>query len=74
MVRYDDTVAGSLLLVELQTPVAFDKAVVSVDDVLNRKGTGSLHPGGMNSAHRSAAVRFLSETITHEELEQLLGQ
>ena len=75
LVLYDnrdgDTVAGSLLLVELTSPVPLDKAVVSVDDVLRRKGIGSLHPGGMNTAHRSTAVRFLAKTAT-EELEQLL--
>jgi hypothetical protein len=77
IVRYgetDDTVVGSLLLVELKTPVPYEKAVVSVDDVLNRRGTGSKHPGGMNTAHRSAAVQFLSDMVTIEELKRFVEE
>ena len=76
LVQYDDTVASfpDLLLVELTASVPLDKAVISADDVLSRKDTGSLHPGGMNVAHRSAAVRFLSSNTDVKELQQLLGR
>ena len=73
MVRYDDTVAGSLLLVELPTSVPLSKAVVSVDDVRFRRNIGGKHPGIINTAHRSAAVQSLSTKATTEELERLLG-
>ena len=64
MIKYGDKVDSPdvLMFVELTTPVPLDKAVVSVDDVFNRRNTGSMHRGGMNAAHYSAAVRFLSET------------
>jgi hypothetical protein len=35
-------------------------------------GLGSFHVGGMNATHRSGAVRFISETIAPEILQQLL--
>ncbi|MCL2745106.1 MAG: hypothetical protein FWE67_14775, partial [Planctomycetaceae bacterium] len=76
MVKYADAVGGSrdiLLFVELKAPVPLEKAVVSVDDVFNRRNTGSLHSGGMNTGHHSAAVRFLSNTLNDEELLRLLG-
>jgi hypothetical protein len=70
-----DTVAGSrdvLLLVELRTSVPFDKAVLTPDEVLERSA-GSLHPGGMNVALRSSAVRFQSSYTSEPELRRLLG-
>jgi hypothetical protein len=77
MVRYGDTVAGSLetmLLIELKEPVPFDKAIVAVEEVLNRKRTGSQHSGGMNVGYRNGAVRFMSETIDEAELLRQLGR
>ncbi|MCL2744706.1 MAG: hypothetical protein FWE67_12725 [Planctomycetaceae bacterium] len=76
MVQYGDKVDSRnvLMLVELSKPVALEKAVVSVDDVFNRRNTGSMHRGGMNAAHYSAAVRFLNDTVDdEEELRRLLG-
>jgi len=79
LVQYSDTggaAAGlqdTILLVELKESVPLDKAVVTVDEVLERKRTGSLHVGGMNVAYRSGAVRFLSESASDEELFRLLG-
>jgi hypothetical protein len=81
MVRYadtdGDTVAGSrsldtLLLIELIAPVPIDKAIISVDEVLERKRTGSLHPGGMNVVYRNGAVRFLS-SADEDKLRRSLG-
>jgi len=69
-----DAVAGSLLLIELTEPVPMGEAVISVDEVLARQRTGSLHPGGMNVAHRSGAVQFLSSHVGEAELLRLLGQ
>ena len=76
LVQYGDIVANcpDLLLVELTAPVPLDKAVIFADDVLACKGTGSLHPGGMNAACRSAAVRFLLSNTDAKELERLLGR
>jgi hypothetical protein len=81
MVRYDDTTAdtvgGSLdtmLLIELTDSVPIDKAIISVDEVLERKRIGSLHPGTMVVAYRSGAVRFLSDDISDEELLRSLGR
>ncbi len=61
----------TLLLVELLDPVPLGKAVVSVDDVLDRQGTGSKHSGGMIAGYRSGAVRVLG---TKDELAPLLGR
>ena len=74
-----DTIAGSLgsiLLVELKEAVPLDKAVVSVDDVLEWKLTKYGHPGGMNVALRSGAVRFVSlyTDTSKAELRRLLGR
>jgi hypothetical protein len=74
-----DTVAGSLgsiLLVELKEAVPLDKAVVSVDDVLEWKLTKYGHPGGMNVTLRSGAVRFVSlyNDKTKAEWRRLLGR
>jgi hypothetical protein len=79
LVRYADTVADprshdTILLVELTEPVAIDKAVIIVDEVLERKRTGSLHSGGMNVAYRSGAVRFLTSTTGDAELLRSLGR
>jgi hypothetical protein len=74
LVRYADIVGGTLdtfLVVELTEAVPFDEALVSFDDVPelmrrdrtvrqgNRTFRTSAHPGGMNVAYRSGAVRFL---------------
>jgi len=69
-----DTAAGSLMLVELTEAVPLGEAVISVDEVLARQRTGSLHPGGMNVAHRSGAVQFLSSHVEEAELLRLLGR
>ena len=64
----------TILLVELKDPVPLDKAVISVDEVLARQRTGSSHPGGMNVALRSGAVRFLSSSTGEKELLRMLGR
>ncbi|MCL2744651.1 MAG: hypothetical protein FWE67_12440 [Planctomycetaceae bacterium] len=76
MMQYGDKVDSRnvLMFVELTAPVPLDKAVVSVDDVLNRRNTGSLHPGGMVTSYYSTTVRFISNTVNDEELRRLLGQ
>ena len=75
MVQYGDKVVSPdmLMFVELMVPVPYDKAVISVDDVLNRRNTGSKHSGGMNTAHYNTAVKFLSETVDIEELKRMVG-
>ena len=77
LVQYGEKLPSNpdtILLVELKEPVPFDQAVISVDDVLAHKG-GSLHfGGGMNTAYRSGAVRFLWETYPVEDMKKLLGQ
>ncbi|MCL2745045.1 MAG: hypothetical protein FWE67_14470 [Planctomycetaceae bacterium] len=86
MVQYADAVGGSLnvslnsrdvlLFVELATPVPLAKAVISVDDVLNRRNIGSEHDfrRGMNVARSSAAVESLSEKVSSEDLKRLVGE
>ena len=79
MVQYANAVGGSrdsrdvLMFVELKAPVALDKAVISADDVLNRRNIVNKHAGGINTAHHSAAVRFLGDFVSTEELRRLLG-
>ena len=79
LVQYGDTggaVPGShdtILLVELLEAVPLDKAVITVDEVRERKRTGDSHPGGMCITHRSSAVRFLPSSVKKEELLRLLG-
>jgi hypothetical protein len=76
-VQCADTVGGSLntiLLVELTEPVAIDKAVITVDEVLERKRIGSLHSGSMIFALRSGAMRFLWLDGNDDELRRLLGR
>jgi hypothetical protein len=77
MVQYGDelpTNLDTILLVELAESVPLDKAVITVDEVLARQRTGSSHTGGMNVAHRSGAVRRLSENTEEVELLRMLGQ
>jgi len=75
----DDTVAGSrdlILFVELSEAMPLDKAVVSVDDMLEWKQTKNGHPGGMNVALRNGAVRFVSlySDSSKAEWRRLLGR
>ena len=48
--------------------------MISVDEVLARQRTGSLHSNGMNVALRSGAVRRLPSSTSEEELRRLLGR
>jgi len=61
-----------LMLVELMEPVPLDEAVISVDEVLARQRTGSLHPDGMNVFQRMGTVSFLLAEIEDTELLRLL--
>jgi len=75
LVQYGDelpTNVDMLLLVELTESVPFDKAVVSIEDVGelvrgrtvregHRTRRVQTHPGGMNVAYQSGAVRFMTE-------------
>jgi len=77
LVQYADTVAVSrdtLLLVELAEAVPLAEAVITVDEVLARKRWGNVHNGTMVVAHRSGAMRVLSETVEEEELLRMLGR
>jgi hypothetical protein len=77
LVQYGNAVADSrdvLLLVELEEAVLFAEAVITVDEILARQRTGSLHLGGMNTAYHNGAVRFLSDSTDEEELLRLLGR
>jgi hypothetical protein len=74
-----DTVAGSperILLIELTAPVAFDKAIVSPDEILKRTFIGGLSADGQNVACQSGAVygRFLSGAIDDNVLRRMLGR
>ena len=77
-----DTAAGSLgaiLLIELPKAVPLDKAVISVDKVLEefrqrKRLDGDSHDAGMNVALRNGAVRFLSPDTEEAELLRMLGQ
>jgi len=57
LVQYGDTVAGSLLLVELSEAVSLDKAVITVDEVLENFKQRSLLNDYNNAAFRNGAVR-----------------
>jgi hypothetical protein len=78
LIQYDDitsdTVVGSLMLVELAEAVPFAEAVITVEEVLERKRWGSDHPGGAMTVHRSGTVRLIPQTIAEEELLRLLGR
>ena len=77
LILYGDAVPpdrNTMLLVELKEPVPFDKAVITVDEILERRRTGSQHVGGMCVAHRSGAVLFLNTSTKEEELLRLLGR
>ena len=77
LVQYGDTLPADLdtiLLVELAEPVPLNKAVISVDEVLEHKRTGDSHRSGMNVAFRSGAVRFLTSSSNDEELRRMLGR
>ena len=77
MVQYGNELPDNLntiLLVELKEPVPFEQAVISVEDVLARKGGSLRFGGGMNAAFRSGAVRLLWATFPAEDLKRFLGQ
>ena len=61
LVRYEEVLDNpdTFLLVELETPVPLDRAVITVDEILERGRTGSWHSNGMNSVYCNGAVRFL---------------
>ncbi|MCL2709650.1 MAG: hypothetical protein FWE95_02120 [Planctomycetaceae bacterium] len=78
-----DTVGGSLMLVELPEAVPLDKAVITVEEVLeefkHRKDRQRLnddsHFRELHVVHRNGAVQFLSTYWTkEEELLQMLGR
>jgi len=63
------------LLVELKTPVALDKAIVSVDDVLKlfkARGQELPHPYVINTARQGGAVMSLPLTTGKFQLLPLL--
>jgi hypothetical protein len=80
LVQYGSTVPKAdetIFLVELTTPVLFDKAVVSVDEVLalfKDREQKLPHRGLRMIAQQNCAVRVLSPTIDEKELSRLLGQ
>ena len=86
LVEYDGNVPPehyeTILLVELVEPVPFDRAVLTVDEVLalwrrywrDRRESPPPHPGGMNVARQSGSVLFLQYTIDERELSRLLGR
>ena len=64
LVQYDSALPvdpDTILLVELKEPVPFSEAIISADEVLERKRTGKRHHEGMNAAYRNGAVRFLHD-------------
>jgi len=72
-----DTVAVSrdvLMLLELDAPVPFAEAVITVDAVRELVSRNNPHPGGMNVANRSGAVLFLSTNVEAAELLRMLGR
>ena len=85
LVQYGDDVPDShetILLVELKTPMPFDKAVITVDEVLELPKQywdsfgdwdSSLH-FGLNIARRSGAVGVLNPFVIESELPRWLGQ
>ena len=85
LVQYGDNVPDShetILLVELKEPVPLDKAVITVDEVLEilkkydrEPGLNPApHPGGMMTTRRSGAMVFLSLGVRESELSRLLGR
>jgi len=85
LVQYGDAVPEhyeTILLVELKVPVPLDKAVVTVDEVLEMlkkhlrepRLNPAPHPGGMNNVRRSGAVLFLNTSVSENELSRLLGR
>jgi len=77
LIQYGDTVPenfDTLLLVELKESVPFDKATITVDEILAQKRMGSQHTGMLNTAYQSGAVRWLSEYTDEKELARLLGR
>jgi hypothetical protein len=86
LVQYGDTLPenpDTIILVELAEAVPLDKAVISADEVLelirlDDKPRGQrrvkAHPGIINVAYRSGAVRVLSESVEEAELLRLLGR
>ena len=64
----------TFLLVEVPTPLLYQQAVITVDEVLQRSRTGSSHLNGMNVAYRSGAVRFSAQSVGPAELRRLLGR
>jgi len=77
LVLYGDefsTDADTLLLIELAEPVPFAEAVITADEILERRRWGSLHSGQVIVAHRSGAVRRLWQGDAEEELLRMLGR
>jgi len=60
LVRYADTVGGSLLLIELDSPVPLGKAVITVDEVIALAGTRTVELVERECCGRT----FSSERIT----------
>jgi hypothetical protein len=65
---------NTIWLVELATPVAFERAIVSVEDAPELLRQSKSHPGGMNVAFNNSAVRFLPSTTNKTELLRMLGR
>ena len=76
LVRYGETPESfdTFLLVELETPVPLDEAVITVNEVLERERTFKRHRNGMNTVYRSGAVQFLANDTNEEELLRRLGR
>ena len=69
------TSPDTLLLIRLLEAVALDKAVITVDEVLERAQTpSSFHVGGLMVAYRNSTVRYLPFSTTAEEWLCLLGR
>jgi hypothetical protein len=73
LVLYDNlpTNLDTLLLVELNNPVAYKYATVTIDDVLLKINNCHYHSGYMGNAKQSGAIKFIGES--EKDLKQLLG-
>jgi hypothetical protein len=78
MVQYGDDVPNNLdtiLLVELATPFPFAEAIIFVDEVLERKRTGTFHSyNSMNTVYRNGAVRNFPYYADDRKLRRSLGR
>jgi len=63
----------TILLIELPMPVPLDKAVITVEGVLNLRWDMGVHSNGITAARQSGAVRILFETTDAKEVRHLLG-